>query len=155
MVRMTKECEKCGEGFNALFGYESYCPTCIKDEWVDNRSKRESDYLAYDMVVPKEDPICAVENYDTRTEGEVMFMETIDELYNLYSRKNRDYGNAFGQTFEEYGFVVSSIRLQDKLNRFKKLMKGTQEVKDESIRDTLVDLANYAIMTIIEMDKRG
>ena len=43
--------------------------------------------------------------------------------------------------------------LGDKLARFKSLTKsGVQEVKDESIRDTLIDLANYAIMTVLEMD---
>lgn len=45
------------------------------------------------------------------------------------------------------------IRLGDKLARFKSLTKsGVQEVKDESIRDTLIDLANYAIMTVLELD---
>lgn len=43
--------------------------------------------------------------------------------------------------------------LGDKLARFKSLTKsGVQEVKDESIRDTLIDLANYAIMTVLELD---
>ena len=46
------------------------------------------------------------------------------------------------------------IRLGDKLNRFKTLTKGQRYivVKNESIRDTLLDLANYAIMTIMEID---
>lgn len=45
------------------------------------------------------------------------------------------------------------IRLGDKLARFKSLTKSeVQEVKDESIRDTLIDLANYAIMTVLELD---
>lgn len=48
---------------------------------------------------------------------------------------------------------MARIRLGDKLARFKSLTKsGVQEVKDESIRDTLIDLANYAIMTVLEMD---
>jgi hypothetical protein len=52
--------------------------------------------------------------------------------------------------------AMARIRLSDKLNRFKTLTKtNSQEVKDESIRDTLVDLANYAIMTIMEMDRKG
>lgn len=47
------------------------------------------------------------------------------------------------------------IRLGDKLNRFKTLTKGMEIalVNDESVRDTLVDLANYAIMTIMEIDE--
>lgn len=45
------------------------------------------------------------------------------------------------------------IRLGDKFNRFKTLSKGSeQKVSDESIRDTLLDLANYAIMTVMELD---
>lgn len=45
------------------------------------------------------------------------------------------------------------IRLGDKFNRFKSLSKGNEwHVKDESIRDTLLDLANYAILTVMELD---
>ena len=44
------------------------------------------------------------------------------------------------------------IRLDDKLNRLKSLAKNSAQVRDESIRDTLLDLANYAIMTVIEME---
>ena len=48
---------------------------------------------------------------------------------------------------------MSRIRLGDKLNRFKTLSrKPEQQVRDESLRDTLLDLANYAIMTVLEME---
>ncbi len=47
------------------------------------------------------------------------------------------------------------IRLSDKLNRVKALTRGdSQQVKDESLRDTLLDLANYAILAVMEMDRR-
>ena len=76
-----------------------------------------------------------------------------DEINALYGKKNHDYGDSFHQTFVEEGFAMSRIRLTDKLNRFKTLSRGEkQEVSDESIRDTLIDLANYAIMTIVEME---
>lgn len=53
----------------------------------------------------------------------------------------------------EEGMAMPRIRLGDKLARFKSLTKSeVQEVKDESIRDTLIDLANYAIMTVLELD---
>lgn len=46
------------------------------------------------------------------------------------------------------------IRLGDKFNRFKNLTRsGLRQVVDESIRDTLIDLANYAIMTVMEIDR--
>ena len=82
-------------------------------------------------------------------------MEICKELNDLYERKNRDYGDSFHISFEEEGMAMARIRLGDKLNRFKTLTKdGGQQVQEESIRDTLIDLANYAIMTVMEIDGR-
>lgn len=79
-----------------------------------------------------------------------------DELNALYERKNHDYGDSFHVTFLEEGMAMSRIRLGDKLSRFKKLSKDKdRKVSDESIRDTLIDLANYAIMTVMEIDGAG
>ena len=76
------------------------------------------------------------------------------ELNDLYRKKNADYGDSFHETFVEEGTAAARIRIGDKFRRFKKLTKpdAQQKVKDESIRDTLIDLANYAIMTILELD---
>lgn len=81
------------------------------------------------------------------------YHETIcRSLTDLYRRKNADYGDSFGKSFQEYGMAMPCIRLEDKLNRLKALTRsGNAQVKDESIQDTLLDLANYAIMTVIEM----
>lgn len=76
------------------------------------------------------------------------------ELNRLYERKNSDYGDSFHISFVEEGMVMARIRLGDKLNRFKNLSRqDTRLVEDESIRDTLIDLANYAVMTVAEMDR--
>lgn len=76
-----------------------------------------------------------------------------EEINDLYDRKNHDYGDSFHQTFVEEGMAMARIRLGDKFNRFKTLSRGgDQKVNDESIRDTLIDLANYAIMTVVEME---
>jgi hypothetical protein len=83
--------------------------------------------------------------------------EILDEIHDLYKRKNHDYGDSFHQTFIEEGYAMSRIRLSDKLGRFKTLSKVKADgamVKDESMRDTLIDLANYAIMTVVEMDRK-
>lgn len=75
------------------------------------------------------------------------------EMNDLYARKNADYGDSFHVSFEEEGMAMVRIRLGDKFNRFKTLSRGTeQKVKDESIRDTLMDLANYALMAVLEME---
>lgn len=79
--------------------------------------------------------------------------EICKEINKLYERKNHDYGNSFHQTFVEEGMAMARIRLGDKFSRFKTLSRGgEQKVNDESIRDTLIDLANYAIMTVLEME---
>lgn len=79
------------------------------------------------------------------------------ELNVLYAKKNHDYGDSFHQTFLEEGYAMSRIRLSDKLNRFKALSKANavQQVNTESIRDTLIDLANYALMTVLEMEEQS
>lgn len=73
------------------------------------------------------------------------------ELNDLYSAKNHDYGDSFRKTRE---IVPASIlvRLHDKLGRLDSLLMApeTAKVKDESIDDTLKDLANYAIMELVE-----
>lgn len=75
-----------------------------------------------------------------------------NQLTDLYRRKNNDYGDSFGSSFLEYGMVMPCIRLEDKLSRLKSLLKNESLVIDEKIEDTLMDLANYAIMTLIELD---
>lgn len=85
-------------------------------------------------------------------ESKVKKHERICKLLNgIYERKNKDYGDSFGRSFVEYGMTMPCIRLEDKLQRVKNLVRnGGAEVNDESIDDTLLDLANYAIMTLIE-----
>lgn len=84
-----------------------------------------------------------------------------DELNQIYEQKNHDYGDSFHKSWIEEGMAMPRIRLGDKFYRFKTLTLNAnsqdadaQQVKDESIRDTLLDLANYAIMTIMELDER-
>ena len=84
----------------------------------------------------------------------VKHAEICCDLTDIYSRKNADYNDSFGKSFDEYGMAMPCIRLEDKLNRLKALTVHNQnpKVNDESIEDTLLDLANYAIMTLIELN---
>ena len=77
-----------------------------------------------------------------------------DMLNDVYVKKNHDYNDSFHETFLEEGMAMPRIRLSDKLNRFKQLSKTEQMVHDESIIDTLMDLANYALMTILEIEEQ-
>lgn len=79
-----------------------------------------------------------------------MHADICKALNELYQRKNADYGDSFGKSYQEYGMTMACIRLEDKLNRLKSLCKQEAKVQDESLEDTLMDLANYAIMTLVE-----
>lgn len=84
------------------------------------------------------------------------FEQITNEMFDLYKRKNADYGNSVAKIFDEYGLVSFLIRIEDKLNRVSTLTKKSfteQQVKDEKIEDTLLDLANYSIMALIELDR--
>ena len=72
------------------------------------------------------------------------------ELAQTYKAKNNDYGDSFAKVRKEYPEAIV-IRLMDKLERLKTLLKGGQQkVNDESVEDTLKDLANYCIMECVE-----
>lgn len=79
-----------------------------------------------------------------------------NELNEIYDKKQHDYGDSFGQTFDKLGIISAVTRISDKYNRLVSLATKPEEerkVKDESITDTLLDMANYCIMTVIEMHK--
>ena len=76
-----------------------------------------------------------------------------EELNRIYEAKNHDYGDSFHRSYIEDGLLMAKIRIGDKYSRFKSLLKSDQKVKDESIRDTLMDMANYCIMTVMELEE--
>lgn len=87
--------------------------------------------------------------------GEKVFKEYTDRMLNTYIKKNSDYGSSFDELFDEYGMDSVLIRLKDKYNRLKSLTKPGQKqmVLDESMEDTLLDLANYCILTLVKIRK--
>ncbi|EHN17052.1 DUF1599 domain-containing protein [Clostridium sporogenes] len=75
------------------------------------------------------------------------------ELNEIYKNKNHDYGDSFGETYKKLGIISAVTRITDKVNRLQSLAIKEQKVKDESIKDTLKDLANYSIMALIELEE--
>lgn len=75
-------------------------------------------------------------------------MNICKELNYIYERKNHDYGDSFTETYNDLGLVSCLTRISDKFNRLKTLSKVKKtSVSDETIDDTLLDMANYCIMT--------
>ena len=64
----------------------------------------------------------------------------------LFAKKNSDYGDAFAK----YGVIGVLMRIEDKIQRSLSITKnGVNLVNDEGIRDTLLDLHNYAAMALM------
>ena len=73
------------------------------------------------------------------------------EAYDLFCKKNQDYGDSFAT----YGTVGVIVRLGDKIQRLLSVSeKGVTMVNTESLRDTLIDLHNYAAMGVMLMDEK-
>lgn len=78
--------------------------------------------------------------------------ELLNYLHNLYVTKNHDYGDSVHDTYEKYGLTSFLVRMEDKLNRVRTLnQKQDIQVPTEKIEDTLLDLANYAILAVLEL----
>ena len=68
----------------------------------------------------------------------------------LFKKKNKDYGDAFAK----YGTIGVLMRIEDKIQRSMSITKnGVNLVNDEGIRDTLIDLHNYAAMALMLLDE--
>jgi hypothetical protein len=80
-----------------------------------------------------------------------MHRDICNYLNELYARKNHDYGDSFHKTWLEEGAAAARLRIGDKFNRYKELSRGSDRlVGDETIEDTLIDMANYSIMALME-----
>lgn len=82
------------------------------------------------------------------------FKKITDEMYDTFKAKNHDYGSSFSNLFKECGMIYAYGHMAEKLERVKSLMKDEAKVKGEGMKDSLKDLANYAILTIMELERK-
>ena len=96
--------------------------------------------------------LMALESENTNnmtTNRDEQLLTVQNEAYNLFKRKNTDYGDAFAK----YGVVGVLVRVGDKISRLQSITSnGINLVEDEKLRDTLLDLHNYAAMGIMLLD---
>ena len=135
-------------------------------EWKDYKS-RVDDFIAKHPKLPKSivkafmlDEYPQDENkQDEQCLGGVKwdvaeFEKITKKMFDTYKKKNADYGNSFDDLFDEFGMTSALIRMKDKYNRLKSITeKKDIQVKDESVEDTPLDLANYCILTILKLRK--
>lgn len=79
--------------------------------------------------------------------------EICDNMNNTYKGKNSDYGDSFARVRREEGPASILVRLKDKLYRLETILHGAEiKVEDEKVEDTLLDMANYCIMELVERE---
>lgn len=109
---------------------------------VQSQLKVTLDYLKDYIDVLKNEP-------DARS-----FKKITDEMLDTYKAKNHDYGSSFSNLFKECGMTYAYGHMAEKLERVKSLMKDEAKVKGEGMKDSLLDLANYAILTVMELERK-
>ena len=82
------------------------------------------------------------------------FKEITDKMCDIYKKKNSDYGNSFSKLFKKCGMTYAYGHLAEKIERIDSLSNNEAKVQGESMIDSLYDLANYSILTIMEIEKR-
>lgn len=79
----------------------------------------------------------------------ITFGTIVREMTELYARKNHDYGNSFDEGCDKIGAGYSLGRMLDKMNRLIACMGKEEQMQvNESIEDTLKDMACYSVMTL-------
>lgn len=131
--------------------------------------KTEEGFLDY-VSKELEDTALKVHNSSSlTTEGKIVMVQTntatvlaniipylrerlgdkLNNLPDVLDRKNHDYGNSFDELVTRYGDVAMSIRVSDKMSRLRSLILLREAKKiDESVEDTLIDLAGYMLLTL-------
>ena len=117
-------------------------PKCDDKEWMHCRVEK----MGCDGCHYEDRP------YDPKT---MIFLDYLESMKDLYLKKNHDYGDSVSKTFDEYGLTSFLVRMDDKMNRIKTLNKSNDaRVIGEKIEDTLLDLANYAVLALTEIEFR-
>ena len=82
--------------------------------------------------------------------------DILHKMGDIFAIKNEKYGNSFEVSVDKYGMIAALTRISDKFNRVENLIinndKGTD---DESLLDTLLDMANYCVMTAVYLKNGG
>lgn len=80
----------------------------------------------------------------------------LSDMLSTFIVKNKNYGNSFEISLDKYGIIAALTRISDKFNRIETLiLNHNNGTHDESIADTLIDLANYCVMTAVYMKNSG
>ena len=119
----------------------------LMDEWKDS--------IGFDNLNWSESPFNSiVMGEQSKNTDADLFKEITDKMYDIYKQKNSDYGSSFSKLFKKCGMTYAYGHLAEKIERIDSLSNNEAKVQGESMIDSLYDLANYSILTIMEIEKR-
>ena len=95
---------------------------------------------------------CSCHNQTALPPNVKRMYELATSMADTYARKNADYGDSFHASVQKYGLIAALTRMSDKWNRLENLMLHGNGQVNESITDTLIDLAAYALMTVMDIE---
>lgn len=121
----------------------------IIDKLVEAKRTKNTSYIDEAIYI-----LSHLGNRPKLSDNVEQFMNITNNMVKTYAAKNHDYGNSFEQSLDKFGLLAAVVRMGDKMNRIESLSKKEAEVKDESIKDTLLDLATYSIMTLMWLSKQ-
>ena len=82
--------------------------------------------------------------------------QVLNEMHDTFVLKNKNYGNSFEVSLNKYGMIAALTRISDKFNRAENLiLTGSTGTNDETLIDTLLDMATYCVMTAVYMKNGG
>lgn len=82
--------------------------------------------------------------------------QVLNRMGDIFAVKNKKYGSSFEISLNKYGNIAALVRISDKFNRIENLiLTADSGTHDESVIDTLIDMANYCVMTAVYMTQSG
>ena len=114
--------------------------------------------ITNDILIKKDDEHG---DFKLKQTGEIVYQQKNEQEYTklmfenrtIYLDKNRKYGDAFTDTIKKYGYISAITRMNDKFNRIEQFTLNGFKDEEEGLRDSLMDLANYCYMYVMEIDR--
>lgn len=146
--RRVKELEK--RGFKKVSPIKEVYTNAKAPKWVNNKKEYKRGHYEDSRKF-----MCMMEGNKMKKETgfQQEMQEIADDLVQLLTKKNADYGNSFHEQYREYGLTSALIRLEDKLRRLKNL-RNNENLVGESIEDSLKDLACYGMLTLHARERK-
>lgn len=162
-----KDCkQKLGADSFTRYKNGTYAKSCKKCVVSKRRTKSKKTKAVKPTELIREKDVLVDTSYKDNVDRERVYDETVskvsdgyvsqvEKLEQIYRTKNKDYGNSFDNSLDKFGPIAAIVRMSDKMSRIENIYTGASEVKEETISDTVDDLANYCIMFAVWLKSKG